>query len=62
MVLSEPGTPNLREALASLFPEGLLLEPTEKENRRVWAISGVATLGGPDYFVTPPGIEPGIET
>ncbi len=45
-VLSEPNSPALRETLAALFPDGLLMTPAEKENRRVWAISGVPTLGG----------------
>ncbi len=54
-VLSEPGTPGLRDALASLFPDGLLMTPTEKENRRVWAISGVPTLGGSRLQSDPTG-------
>jgi hypothetical protein len=64
-VLSEPGTPGLRDALASLFPDGLLMAPAENENRRVWAISGVPTLDGSRLQSDPTGTlasrDPGLK-
>ncbi len=52
-VLSEPGRPGLRDALASLFPGGLAMKPDEI--RRVWAISGTPTLGGSRLESDPTG-------
>ena len=54
-----------REVYAALFPEGLAFEPAEvtstknRRVRKVWAISGTASLGVCNLVVTPPGLEPG---
>ncbi|MBI4509502.1 MAG: recombinase family protein [Deltaproteobacteria bacterium] len=45
----------LREVFRALFPGGLIFTPVENRNRRVWAISGRARLGGSRLRCDPTG-------